>query len=87
MFLVCPEPTGRMESPVSDDRMRPDAEKHLWNLFVSDWTLGESSLVVGERRVRSVVQKCVGNQTRPWRVRSLDLGVSGQEYAHAGASR
>ena len=36
MFLVCPEATGRWEGSVSDDRMRPVAEKHRWNLSVSD---------------------------------------------------
>ena len=29
VFLVCPEATGRWESPVSDDRTRPVAEKRL----------------------------------------------------------
>ena len=42
MFLACPEATGRWESPVSDDRTRPVAEKRRWNLSVSDRTLGFS---------------------------------------------
>ena len=40
VFLACPEATGRWESPVSDDRTRPVAEKRRWNLSVSDRTLG-----------------------------------------------
>jgi len=37
--------------------------------------------------VRSVVLRHVGDWTRPRCIRSLDLGVSGQEYGCAGASR
>ena len=56
------------------------------NLSGSDRTLGELSPVIGEKGVQSVVQRLVGGRTWPRRVQSLDLGVSGQEYAHAGAS-
>jgi len=66
----------------------PDARgvRSSKELSGSDRTLGESSPVVGESRVRSVVQRCVGNQTRPPRIRLLDLGTSGQEYERVGAS-
>ena len=79
MFSTRPGATGRTESPV--------IKRALWNLSESDRTLGESSPVIGEKRVRLVVQRRVGDRTRPRRVRSLDLGASGQEYARAGASR
>ena len=42
VFLACPEVTGRWESPFSDDRTRPVAEKRHWNLSVSDRMLGSS---------------------------------------------
>ena len=79
MFSTRPGATGRTESPV--------IKRALWNLSESDRTLGESSPVIGEKRVRLVVQRRVGDRTRPRRVRSLDLGASGQEYARVGASR
>ena len=80
-------PASSVESLVSDDLTCLVIKRALWNLFGSDRTLGESSPVVEERWVRSVVQRRVGDRTRPRRVRSLDLGASGQEYARAGASR
>ena len=87
MFLTRPGAIERTESPVSDDLTRPVIKRALWNLSGIDHTLGESSPVIGEKGVRSVVQRHVGDRTRPRRVRSLDLGASDQEYARAGASR
>jgi hypothetical protein len=72
VFLTCPGATGRTKSLVSDDLMRSVIKRALWNPSGSDRTLGESSPVVGERWVRSVVQRCVGDRTRPRHVRSLD---------------
>jgi hypothetical protein len=74
-------------SSINDDLTHMVIKRALWNLSRSDRTLGESSPVIEERRLRSVVQIRVGDLTRPQRVWSLDLGVSGQEYARAGASR
>jgi hypothetical protein len=48
-----------LESLASDDWMHPVVEKHLWNLFGSDWTLGESSPITGKCRVRSVLCECM----------------------------
>ena len=67
--------------------MHPVIKRVLWNLSGSDRTLGELSLVIGEGGVRSIVQRCVGDQTQPRCIQSLDLGVSGQEYARVGDSR
>jgi hypothetical protein len=70
VFLSRARAIGRSVSTVSDDWMRPVAEKRLWNLSGSDRTLEKSSLVIGESRVRSVVLKHV--------VTGLGLGTSGR---------
>ena len=51
VFLACPEVTGRWESPISDDRTRPVAEKRRWNLSVSVPASGRYDLHVRSVRV------------------------------------
>ena len=87
VFLTCLGVTGRTESSVSNDLTRSIIKRALWKHSGSDQTLGELSLVIGEKGVWLVVQRRVGDRTRPRLVRSLDLGTSGQEYARVGASR
>jgi hypothetical protein len=70
VFLLRARATGRSVSPVSDDRTCPVAEKRLWNLSESDRTLGKSSPITRESRVRLVVLKHV--------VTGLGLGASGR---------